>query len=371
MAINKRSYERYDKALKKNAELAIRDIKKFIKAFDGDPDMLRDSMLDFYPSMVRRYGESAATVAMEFYDEQRSMSKVAGSYSSVMAAVPEDDVLRDNVRYHMGSYYENGDGDLLAENLGRSAQRHIMNAAEQTIVKNAKRDKAHPRWALVAHPGACQYCLMLSSRGFVYHEKDTVMASRHDGCTCTPVVDFDKRNPHLVGYDPNAIYDRWKHPEDYSDVPDNLVETVSRIKSFERAGSAKYIKQMNAFYGTDDERDLTAHAALLEHDHKLVILREDAPEGYSNIDLLVDGELYEVKSPTGSGKRIVEQNLRKAKRQFANKYGDPEDEIRVVFNGTNVDMEDSLISAEIDRQMKSHNIGKVIQVNKDGSILEH
>ena len=81
-----------------------------------------------------------------------------------------------------------------------------MEQADATIIGNASRDPAHPLFALVPHAGACGFCIMLGSNGFVYHSRAKANASRHPNCRCRPVVDFDTENPALAGYDPDAMH---------------------------------------------------------------------------------------------------------------------------------------------------------------------
>lgn len=213
MAVDDELYGRYSSALEKSCGLARRDVSRVVEASAGDLDALRDALLTSYPAIVEKYGDLAASSAMEFYEESRELAKAPGPYSPVMADADPRDALERNVRYSMGDYYGTGDKAALTSKLGDSAQRHVMNAAERTLVANAKRDRAHPRWALVPHAGACPYCMMLGSRGFAYKSKDTAMASRHDGCGCTPVVDFDRKSPKLKGYDPDALYREWHEAE--------------------------------------------------------------------------------------------------------------------------------------------------------------
>ena len=89
-----------------------------------------------------------------------------------------------------------------------------MGYADATIQGNAMADPAHPRWALVPHAGACDWCRMIGSRGFVFKSSATAGAERHPSCRCIPVADFSD-SPALDGYDPAALYDEYhgKHPE--------------------------------------------------------------------------------------------------------------------------------------------------------------
>lgn len=129
-----------------------------------------------------------------------------------------------------------------------------------------------------------------------------------------------------------------------------------------------YEKPRESFIGTRDENDLFAHEALAKAGYKLTVLNEDSPEGYSNIDTLLNGELWEIKSPNGSNIRAVESNLRKAKKQFEKHYPEPISEARVVFNGKYYSIPDDEITVEIEKRKKQHGISEVIQVLKSGDV---
>ncbi|WP_428379561.1 hypothetical protein [Olsenella sp. Marseille-QA0557] len=59
---------------------------------------------------------------------------------------------------------------------------------------------------------------------------------------------------------------------------------------------------------------------------KVATRQKSAPDGYSNIDVTIDGELWEIKSPQDTKEsnpeslRFVEGNLRKAVEQFRSQY---------------------------------------------------
>ena len=98
--------------------------------------------------------------------------------------------------------------------LAARAVQRAMGYADATIQGNAMADPARPRWALVPHAGACDWCRMIGSRGFVFKSSATAGAERHPSCRCIPVADFSD-SPALDGYDPAALYDEYraKHPE--------------------------------------------------------------------------------------------------------------------------------------------------------------
>ena len=118
--------------------------------------------------------------------------------------------------------------------------------------------------------------------------------------------------------------------------------------------------------------DLAAHEALRAAGHEVVVRKEDAPEGFSNIDLLLDGKLCELKSSTSdasgvNGLRFIEHNIRKVVQQFEKVEGGPVRFSIVVLNCEEVlvTREDALKRVRL--EMPRHGIDRVILLTRGGS----
>ena len=188
-------FDALDKALSINADL----VAECVRQLDGA--MGADTLAAVYKSLVRKYGGQAAAVAVEFYRQQREAAEVAEEYEAQVYEPTNDALLSWDVR----DAYERArsDSGVAAILAGRSQQR-VMAYADETFVSNAKADRAHPKFAIVAHPGACGWCVMLSSNGFMYSSRAAASNARHAHCKCTPCVEFGS-DPHLDGYDPEAL----------------------------------------------------------------------------------------------------------------------------------------------------------------------
>lgn len=118
-------------------------------------------------------------------------------------------------------------------------------------------------------------------------------------------------------------------------------------------------------------RDIFAHDSLAQNGFHVATRKKLNQKGISDIDLLIDGDLAEIKSPSGSGKRQVKNALIAAKDQFAHQ-GVTDDPVRVVFNGRYSGLTDEEIGVEIEKRMGTvGGIHEVIQILKDGSIIRH
>ena len=338
----------------------------------GD-DELRDYLVQVFPSVAGTYGDAAASLAAEFYGAVRE-DQIGGRYTALLAGSVPFEQAEATVRYAAGRIYEGRREDALAY-LDGQMDRYVKQPARETITRNALRDPARPRFARVP-TGAetCAFCMMLASRGFVYASEASAgeFDRYHPGCDCAVVIDFTD-DPALEGYDPDALHDlfadarRQAQSGDAKDVLAEMRRLHPEILTDGAAGRIDYRKPRSSFAGAQGRLDLAAHDALADSGLRLTVLPETAPEGYSNIDLLIGGELWEVKSPDGSNIRAVESNLRKAKRQFQKVHGRSDVPARVVFNGTGFGIDDDEVEREIRRRMRQHGISEVIQVLKDGT----
>lgn len=196
-------FERYEAALGANARLLQAAMARAAELIDGGGATWDEA----YAALVGQYGRFAAAVAVEFYQALRDAADPGRPYEAL--AFERDDAreLAGDLARAAGA----GAEELLAA-LQASARRRVMERADEVLLRNALADPAHPKWALVPHAGACAWCRFLGSQSFTYNSRAKALASRHDNCLCTPVVDFDADNPRLDGYDPAA------YREEYADA---------------------------------------------------------------------------------------------------------------------------------------------------------
>ena len=209
-------FARYQQALTTVADLSKDAVQRLVNQLEGmDEGQRAVFLLTNYPKLVREYGLVSADVARQFYQKQRDGSAQVGDYVAQSAQViPEQWAMEDVSDAMTGSH------GMTIVNLPGKASKRVLQRADETITQNAYRDSRRPYWAIVPNAGACAFCVMVGSRGFVYHSGATADAQRHLNCRCTPVCDFDTENPHLDGYDPAALYDQY-----LGDLAEGIVTT--------------------------------------------------------------------------------------------------------------------------------------------------
>jgi len=199
------------------AALVERDLAAFMAAVDfARPDALKLDLFDFVPTLIAQYGDIAATVAADWYDELRASEGVRGRFRAPLAPlVPVEQV---NARIGFAARATGplwaGDSDALASFVGMMANEYALQPGRDTVMQAAHKDRA--AYARVPESGACKFCLMLASRGFVY-SKDTVGDSKkfHGKCRCNAMPVWDETRARVeYGYDPTALYDQYRAVKD-------------------------------------------------------------------------------------------------------------------------------------------------------------
>lgn len=85
------------------------------------------------------------------------------------------------------------DPSLTPAYLAGKVDEYVKFAGRDTITRNASRDP-HARWARIPSGTACEFCRMLGSRGFVYHDETKAGGKGnkfHHFCNCQIAVAFD------------------------------------------------------------------------------------------------------------------------------------------------------------------------------------
>lgn len=186
-------FNRYRTALGASADMARDAVEQLVAQYSGD--LTRAELAEAYAALVRKLGQYAAQVALEFYEQLREQADPEDSYTPKVFEPDNAALLTWDAR------------NMSHAQLPGIASQRVMQYADETITQNAWADPAHPRYALVTHPGACGWCMLIGSNGWMYSTKKTAAATRHANCRCAVVADFDTKNPSLKGYDPDALVD--------------------------------------------------------------------------------------------------------------------------------------------------------------------
>lgn len=202
--------ERYAQANRDIRTLVLRDLAAFWLTLESaTADQTRDALLDVVPLLVATYGETAAAVAADFYDELRDAAGVRGRFTATLADPVDVATIASRVRWSVGPLYS-AEPDRAAT-LGRLEQ-HVdeltLRPGRDTIAVSTGRDPAKARWARVPVGKTCAFCVMAASRGAVYRSEESAGRKYHGHCDCTPTPMWGNQ-PYPEGYDPDSLYEQY------------------------------------------------------------------------------------------------------------------------------------------------------------------
>lgn len=190
------------------ARLAIRDLEAFWSTLDlTRPEAARDALLEFVPTLTATYGEVAAVVAADWYEDLRAASGAPGRFAPLLADPVPAVAVHSTVRFGARHLWTDTPTQTLSF-LNGAVQRYALQPGRETIILSARQDPWRPRFARVpSGPTTCAFCLMLASRGPVYWSRQTAgeMSKFHSDCDCA-VVPIGPRDELPDGYDPEALY---------------------------------------------------------------------------------------------------------------------------------------------------------------------
>lgn len=173
-------------------ELARRDLTTFWAALNvqGSPILVRDALLDFFPELIAAYGDAAALLAADFYDELRDVPPSATRFAATLAAPPDSAQATAAARWGLGPLFVADPDPVQALlNLSGVTQRLVLQSGRDTVSAASFRDPVRTGYARVP-TGAqtCRFCVMLASRGAIYADAASAGEGNkyHGDCDCVP-----------------------------------------------------------------------------------------------------------------------------------------------------------------------------------------
>lgn len=176
--------------------LATRDLRAFWATLNLDrPEAARDALLRFMPELTARYGEAAAVVAADFYDDLRATEAVRPGFRARMADPVPTAAVQQRTRFGAQHLFTENPAQTLAF-LTSATTKYVLRPGWDTLTESAKADPAAVGWHRETRPGACRFCRLLAGRGAVYKQSTATFAA-HDDCGCVAVPSWDANAPEV------------------------------------------------------------------------------------------------------------------------------------------------------------------------------
>ena len=230
----------YTKGVNEISKRSADVLEEMLDAIDWSQDItaVKHDVMEAMQTCCGTATDLAAILSSEFYDYVRELE--VGEPLGAVAESRTDPVATDEA---VGAFTKK-----LIDGLARSAyERYLRDrldyetkrAAGECMYANGERDPRRPRFARVPTGfETCSFCIMLASRGFVYHSRQTAGddGHYHANCDCRIVPGWDG-DTKIAGYDPDRYYDMWKNPAKYPELREarNARRRELRAQEKERA----------------------------------------------------------------------------------------------------------------------------------------
>ena len=195
------------------------------------PSEIRAEARSFLPLLAATYGEVSATAAADFYDASRADSSARGRYAATMPRLVARTPVARNVKWATDPLY-GGDMEGALGRMLAVTDEAALQEGRNTIMHNAQRDPAKPRFARIPVGETCAWCLMLASRGAVYRSAASAGAAGqyHGGdCDCEPVASWDGGKDLPPIYDEGYYFEMYDRAESGSGDPREIAKAMRRL----------------------------------------------------------------------------------------------------------------------------------------------
>ncbi|MBA1834157.1 hypothetical protein [Corynebacterium wankanglinii] len=170
---------------RRQLDALVRDATQALLAYvRANPGMTSDDLQFIYEALVDQFGTGAAESALQTLEDSRTAAGVRHLPAPVRAGLPPPAQVAGTFGWAQ-SQAENV--EELARVLAGPLGRLVRQPARQTVFSSTQ--AAGTRWARIPGGKACWFCLMLASRGAVYHSKESASLTSKRSATA-PEVKF-------------------------------------------------------------------------------------------------------------------------------------------------------------------------------------
>lgn len=158
------------------------------------------ALRDVLPGLIDAYGAAAATIAAEWYEDQRDKAGAKGRFTAIPADIP------DAGAHALIGWALTEATDLAGFRglIEGGTQRRMADFGRRTVMDSSYADPQADGWQRVSRGGCSTgFCDMLAGRGAVYSEATADFAA-HDNCHCVAVPAFSGEPRPVRPYTPST-----------------------------------------------------------------------------------------------------------------------------------------------------------------------
>lgn len=217
--ISSSEFAAYNRAVARIGDKASSDVESSVLAWCRDNASAtvaekREAAKLIMDGYIQGYDDIAAEFAAEWYDHRAQKSGIKLDQAITMTTYKPESV--DEVARYQAKKLLDGDDAAFARACGEYARNDAFRSLNETIIANVGRDRDKgARFARVPTGfETCTFCLMLASRGAVYHTRKTAGEfkhfHRHCDCKVVPSFDPDPDAEVVEGVKPRELRERYK-----------------------------------------------------------------------------------------------------------------------------------------------------------------
>lgn len=263
----------------------------------------------------------------------------------------------------------NGDFDKSKWILGSPIVTYCQSIVDRTVEKNAKLhydSGMSPKIVRKESGNCCKWCRNLVGV-YKYPDVPKDVYRRHGNCGCT--VDYipkdgkTKQNVHTKKVKSN--HDDKKQDLSYESVKNEWLKkykepNVTDMDFWEIDGVKHFVDGNHVVLDySEKEHEVAEWLSEKLGVHVKLAPRVNSPEGIKTPDYLINGEKFDLKEITGSGKTTIDNNSKKAKVQAEN----------IIYDVTNSNLSDDEVKQQLDEIYMKNVRGVNIAVIKRGDVL--
>lgn len=221
MDISQADWIAYKDKLSAISETAAEEFESWLIQNGGYQNITRKKMMDMAYALSTKYGEAAASLAAQMYDEIAALSGI-----TVPAAEVAETASYGEIAKAINGVTKKVTTD---KNVSSVVARHTKMAGADTTMKNAIRDGAEVAW--IPAGDTCIFCLTLASNGWRTASADSLKNGHtkhiHANCDCTYAVRFDGKSS-VKGYNPQKYKDMYYSAD--GKTPQEKINSLRRIQ---------------------------------------------------------------------------------------------------------------------------------------------
>lgn len=216
MQISSKDWNNYINRLSKVNSEAARLIREYIEQ-NGLDDI--QALINYSYKVAAKYGNASASLTAMMYDVVADLEGMVLEPAE-LASIPKYGEVAKAIQGTLKTSQN-------PEEIAGSVSRLVKRTGQDTILKNAERDRAQFAW--IPAGDTCAFCITLASRGWQYMSKRALKDGHaehiHSNCDCTYMIRHSK-DFNVAGYDP----DKYKAQYDSAEgkTPNEKINSMRR-----------------------------------------------------------------------------------------------------------------------------------------------